>query len=495
MEVAAGLNGEAPQPQTPEQPTNGQAGNGKRKYIIVGIVLAVVAGTFVYWLLGRCCVVTDDAQVAGHLVPINARVSGYVRRIDVDDNDPVKLGRLLVQLDRRDLEAKVRTAQADLATQRAQYAAASAQLGLTEKTAPAEANRAGSQVTSAEAGVAASGKQIQSAEAQARAAGAAVEAAAGAVSQAKSDVSSASAQIDSASANVRQSQSRVTAAEAEAKRAKDDAKRFKQLYEAGAIAEQQYETAETTSTSAQANLQVARDAVDAAKAALSQAKSRHAAAGATLDQANARLSASKDAAAQARAAVGIARAGQGQAVGQFGQAVAARSAAQTVPEQIGASSAQRRAALARIKQAEANLRNAQLQLSYTRIVAPIGGVVSQKTVQMGQYVQPGQMLMSIVPLNDVWVVANFKETQMTDMHAGQEALVTVDAYPGVELHGKIQSIGAASGAKFSLLPPENATGNFVKVVQRIPVKIVFDHPLPKGVVLRVGQNVVARVYL
>jgi membrane fusion protein (multidrug efflux system) len=141
------------------------------------------------------------------------------------------------------------------------------------------------------------------------------------------------------------------------------------------------------------------------------------------------------------------------------------------------------------------LRTARLQLSYTRIAAPVDGQVSQKSVEPGQYLQPGQALMAIVSIKQAWVVANFKETQIEHMRRGQRADVEVDTYPGHVLRGKIDSIGAATGAKFSLLPPENATGNFVKVVQRIPVKIVLDRPLPRGVSLRPGQNVVATVHL
>lgn len=488
------MNTEPSQPETP-QSTAPPSDNHRRKYLIAGVIILLAVGVFVYWLTTRGRVVTDDAQIVGHLVPISPRVSGYIDTIRVDDNQHVEAGQLLVSLDRRDLEAALHKAEADLATQKAQAAAASAQTSLTQTTAPAEAKRASAGVNVAESGITASEKQITSAQAQARSAAATVVAARGAVAAAKSDVTSAGAQIESAKAALKQAQANVTVAQAQAKKAKDDAARYKQLFDQGAVPEQQLEAFQTASIQAQASLDSTRSGVDGAKAVLAQANARYATSKANLAQAKARLSSAMDVEAQAKAAVGIALAGQGQAQGQLGQAEAAKQAAETVPQQVGASKAQTKAALARIRQAQANVRNAQLMLSYTLIKAPVSGTVSQKSAQLGQYVQPGQMLMSVVPLRNVWVVANFKETDMEHMHAGQRATVTVDTYSGIELRGRVQSIGAASGAQFSLLPPENATGNFVKVVQRIPVKIVLDRPLPKGVVLRIGQNVVATVYL
>ena len=143
----------------------------------------------------------------------------------------------------------------------------------------------------------------------------------------------------------------------------------------------------------------------------------------------------------------------------------------------------------------ADVRAAQLNLSYTSIKAPVTGEVVSRNVNPGQYVEPGQSLMAVVPLNDVWITANFKETQIRRMRPGQRADVVVDTYSGRYFHGRVKGIGAASGEMLSLLPPQNATGNFVKVVQRIPVRIIFDQPVPEGIVFRPGQNVVVTVYL
>ena len=160
--------------------------------------------------------------------------------------------------------------------------------------------------------------------------------------------------------------------------------------------------------------------------------------------------------------------------------------------QVDISSAQAGSASANIQQARANLEAAQLQLSYSTIVAPIDGLATKKTIQLGQIVQPGQTLLTIVPLKQVWVTANFKETQLANVRPGQRAEVNVDMY-GRSFEGRVDSIAGASGAALSLLPPENATGNYVKVVQRIPVKILLNDP-SAGFVFRPGMNVDATIF-
>jgi membrane fusion protein (multidrug efflux system) len=175
------------------------------------------------------------------------------------------------------------------------------------------------------------------------------------------------------------------------------------------------------------------------------------------------------------------------------QAQAGLKSAQTAPEQIAAIRARASAAEARVMQAKATLDQAELNLEHTTLKAPVKGAVSRKSVEIGQVVQPGQPLMAIIPLDTVWVTANFKETQLSDVRPGQAAIVKVDAYGGREFRGKVESIAAATGARFSLLPPENATGNFVKVVQRVPVKIVLDGSQDPEHLLRPGMSVVATV--
>jgi membrane fusion protein (multidrug efflux system) len=204
-----------------------------------------------------------------------------------------------------------------------------------------------------------------------------------------------------------------------------------------------------------------------------------------LHAAQEQLRAAQQSAANAAAAAQAAQA-------RVRQAEAGYEESRANQQQVRVSAAQAKSAGAAVEQARANLEQAELDLSYTTITAPLSGVVTNKNVEPGQIVQPGQGLMTVVPLDDIWVTANFKETQLKHMHPGQRAEVKVDAY-GRKVAGRVDSIAGATGAVTSLLPPENASGNFVKVVQRVPVKIVFDK-LPADVVLRPGMNVDATVF-
>ena len=172
---------------------------------------------------------------------------------------------------------------------------------------------------------------------------------------------------------------------------------------------------------------------------------------------------------------------------------AARAASAAAGAQLASAQSALVGADARVAAARASRDQAALQLSYTRILAPASGVVSKKSVEVGQLVQPGQPLMSVVPLDDVWIVANLKETETAEVTPGDSADVTVDAYKGIHFRGHVESLSPATGAKFSLLPPDNATGNFTKVVQRIPVRIRLDGPRDTTHPLRPGMSVVATI--
>jgi membrane fusion protein, multidrug efflux system len=227
------------------------------------------------------------------------------------------------------------------------------------------------------------------------------------------------AQLKTSEAEAEAARADVAATEAEATMAASDLERSRQLVKGGAISKQELEHAGSASTSAQANLQSIRRKAAAADAQVAQANA-----------------------------------------------------------QLGAAKAQISAAEAEIEQAQANEAQAQLNLDYTRVIAPTDGRVTNKTVEPGAYVQVGQSLLAIVP-REPWVTANFKETQLNEMRPGQPVMIHIDAYPERDFRGHVESIQAGSGARFSLLPPENASGNYVKVVQRVPVKIVFDE-LPDG---------------
>jgi membrane fusion protein (multidrug efflux system) len=255
----------------------------------------------------------------------------------------------------------------------------------------------------------------------------------------------------------------------------------------------------------------------AAESELAGAEARLAAARATLEEAaaRARLTAQDeerlapllakdevskqqyDAAATAAATAKAARDASAATVASAEKAVEAARArlaqARTSPEQVRIVTARAASAEAKVQMAKAVLEQAKLNLSYTEVRAPVGGVISRRTVEVGQVVQAGQPLLAVVPLEDIWITANFKESQLRSIRPGQPVQISVDAYGGRTYRGRVDSIAAATGARFSLLPPENATGNYVKVVQRVPVKIVLEPGQDRSHVLRPGMSVVPTV--
>ncbi|MGE0448616.1 MAG: HlyD family secretion protein [Vicinamibacterales bacterium] len=280
------------------------------------------------------------------------------------------------------------------------------------------------------------------------------------VDQAHSAVETSAKQIEAAQARVIAAKARLREAEANAERSRRDVERLKGLLAKDEVSQQQYDAAVSTADAAAA-------ATDSARAQITEAE----------------------------ASIEVARSRQAEAAAAERQARASLRSAQTGPEQVTAIRAQASAAQARVAQAKATLEQAELNLQYTTIKAPARGVVSKKNVNPGQVIQPGQPLMALVHTDDVWITANFKETQLSEMRPGQRVTVEVDAYPGKSFQGRVESIAAATGARFSLFPPENATGNFVKVVQRVPVKIVLDAGQDPEHLLRPGMSVTPTVFL
>ena len=280
----------------------------------------------------------------------------------------------------------------------------------------------------------------------------------GGIAQAQSGVTAADKEVEAARARLVTAQARLREAEANAARAARDVERFRGLLAKDEISQQQFDT-----TAAGA---------DALKAGVDSAHSQIAEAEAGIRVAESKLAQS--------------RAGEQQAQAEL-------ETAQTGPSQIAATRARASSAEARVMQARANLAQADLNLQYTTVKAPARGIVSKKGVNAGQVVQAGQPLLALVQIDDVWVTANFKETQLKDMRPGQRATIDVDAFGGREFKGKVDSLAGATGARFSLLPPENATGNFVKVVQRVPVKIVLEAGQDPEHLLRPGMSVTPTV--
>jgi membrane fusion protein (multidrug efflux system) len=279
------------------------------------------------------------------------------------------------------------------------------------------------------------------------------------VEQARSGVEAASREVEVARARLVAAQARLREAEANATRAARDVERLRGLLAKDEVSQQQFDTAVSAAEAAKAASDTVRAQITEAEASIRMAESR-----------------------------------QIQASGAEQQARSALQGAQTAPEQVTATRARASSAQARVEQAKATLAQAELNLTYTVVKAPVKGIISKKSVNPGQVVQAGQPAMALVQIDDVWITANFKETQLEKMRPGQRATVDVDATGGKDLTGHIDSIAPATGARFSLLPPENATGNFVKVVQRVPVKIVLEPGQDPEHLLRPGMSVTPTVY-
>jgi membrane fusion protein (multidrug efflux system) len=375
----------------------------RRPFIILGVVATLaVAGFGGYTLLTAGRENTDDAQVAADVVPVSARVSGLVARVALHDNQAVKRGDVLVELDPADARARVAQAEAELATAQAQAAAADAQVKIVDATSRGGLASARAVLTGSTAGVGSAAAQIASARAaEARAA-------------------------------------------AEVHKAEIDLGRAQMLRKADALPQERLDSA-----------QIALEAAKAAKA-----------------EADAQIALAEDARRGAQSRVFEAR-------GRVSQSA-------PVAPQIESARAGAALAAARVRSADAALTLARLQLDYTRVVAPADGFASKLAVHEGQLVAAGQPIVELVP-STAYVVANFKETQIGSMKPGQTATIDVDALPGHELHGRVDSLSAGTGASFSLLPPDNATGNFVKVVQRVPVRITLVDA-PADLALRPGLS-------
>jgi membrane fusion protein, multidrug efflux system len=376
--------------------------------ILAAVVVLIVAGAFLWRYLGSY-ESTDDAQADVHLYPVSARVSGYVVKVNVDDNQWVEKGTVLVEIDPKDYEVALAQAQANLTNAEATAQSLNITVPITSVNTSSTLKFTASGIEDANAGIIAAERQLTAAHAQ------------------------------------------VEAAEANDVKAQDDLHRYKLLVDKQEVAEQVYDQALAAAKSSTASVLAARANESAAQQFVNQAGSR-------LAQANAN-----------------------------------HQSAETGPQQVSSTRAHVRALIADVEQKRALLEQAQLNLQYTKIVAPVSGEVN-KTVVVGMNVQEGQQLLTVVPLDEIWITANFKETQLKHMQVGQAAEIHIDSN-GRTLKGHVDSIAGATGPLFSLLPPENATGNYVKIVQRIPVKIVLNPGENKDRRLRPGMNVVPDVYL
>jgi membrane fusion protein (multidrug efflux system) len=365
-----------PTPEPIEQETemeSAQPRSRRRGIIVVVVVILALVAAGIWWR-STFSESTDDAQVNGHLIQVSSRVAGQVAKVYVDENQVVKAGDVIAELDPSDYKVAVENAEAALASAEANAAAANVNVPITTVNT-------GSNLNAADANVSGSHAAVEQAEQQ------------------------------------------LEAAKANNTKAQADLERYKPLVEKDVISKQQFDAAVAAADAARHSEQAARDGVKVARERETQAD-------------------------------------------------AGLKFAQTAPQQVAAQSARARQAQAQVAQAQAQLDMARLNLSYTKIVAPTAGIITRKSVEINQNVAPGQNLMMLISLEGLWVTANFKETQLRHMYAGQAVGIEVDS-TGKTYHGKVTQIGGATGSVLSLFPPENATGNYVKVVQRVPVRIDF----------------------
>jgi membrane fusion protein (multidrug efflux system) len=389
--------------QDPQGPQGAQAGDmqkdepgpEKRRrrvppfVIFGGIALLVIVGVLFYWH-STYYEDTDDAQISGHIDQLSSRVVGHVVAVDVNEDQKVQAGQLLVEIDPRDYQDALDQAQAVMQSKESAWHAA-------QQNVPVQSTSSSSGISSAGA-----------------------------------DVKGASAQIDQAQRQWEAAQAQVTEAEANAIKADLDVERYKPLVEKDVISKQQFDQAVATA--------------NADRAAVNQAQANQMAQEQAIRVARQRL-------LQSRANMQNAQSG---------------------PTQVKIQRSKADQAEADYLQAKAQFAQAQLNLSYTKIYAPFAGIVTKKNAEVGLNVSAGQTVMTLVSLDDLWVLANFKETQLRKMQPGQPVEIKVDAF-GKKYSGKVTQIGGATGSLLSLFPPENATGNYVKVVQRVPVRIDFTN--------------------
>lgn len=397
-----------PQSSSPS-PAPPPAKRSRRGPVIAAVLaLLIGGGYFAYHTMTAGDEGTDDSQVTADMVPIGAQVAGQVVKVHISENQLVKKGQLIAEVEDADYKARVKQAEAELATAQAQAQAADAQV------------------------------QVVQASAQ------------GGLLSARAAFSGSSVGVGSAAAQEASAHAALLRSQTESRKAEIDLRRARELLAANAVPQERLDSAQIAYDSAQAQLAQARAQVAVAQESKAAAKSRVREAKGRLDQ------------------------------------------SAPIDATIAAARAQAELAHARVRSSEAQLDLVRLQLSHTKIMAPVDGLAARLSVHQGQLVSVGQQVLALVPVA-TYVVANFKETQIGRMSPGQRAEIEVDAFPGRKFSGRVESLSGGTGSSFSLLPADNASGNFVKVVQRIPVRITWEN-LPAELVLRAGMSAVVTVH-
>jgi membrane fusion protein, multidrug efflux system len=376
---------------------------GNKRAIVVGVLALAGMAVGGYAISRRGLESTDDAQVEAEMVALAPRVGGVVVKVAFVDNQQVKAGQVLAEIDPEPARARLAQAEASLDAAEAAASAADVDATLAATNAKASNRAASASMSAASAGAVASRDQIGEARA------------------------------------------RVSVAETNLAQAKTDFERVERLFATGAISQAQRDQSKTALDNATSQVAVAKANASALESNAAQAASR-------VQEASAKVEGTRD-----------------------------------IDAIVSLAQARARAAHAQVAQLTAARDLAKLELSFTTVVAPQDGVVSKKSIAVGQTLAAGTPVAQLVPAKTMWITANFKETQIGRMHAGQPVEIEVDAFRGSKLHGTVESLSGATGAKFALLPPDNATGNFTKVTQRVPVRVRFDD-VPASVALRPGLS-------
>ena len=376
----------------------------RRSFIIIGIVALLVVIALLFWWHSTFYEDTDDASIAGHLIQISSRIQGHVLKVNFTENQSVKAGDVLVEIDPRDYQVTVSQDEANLEAAEANYESAKVNVPITNIQSTSNISSAGASVQGSDAGIHRAQRQYE------------------------------------------QAQAAVAQAEANNIKAQQDLQRYTPLVEKDVISKQQYDQYVATARASEAQLQEAKASAIAAEDQIAISKQ------------------------------------------QKLESIAQLQNARNGPNQVKSQKSKADQAAAQVEQARAELDQARLNLSYTKILAPADGIVTKKSVEIGDNASVGQNLATLVSLDDIWITANFKETQLRHMQIGQPVKIHVDAY-GRDYNGHVTQVGGATGSNLSLFPPENATGNYVKVVQRVPVRIDLDQGENQDHILRPGLSV------
>jgi membrane fusion protein, multidrug efflux system len=447
-------------------------------FIACGIILiGTILGT-IWWLNNRQYETTDDSFLEGNISQVSPKISARILKINVKENQLVKKGDLLVELDAAELESKLEQAKAELKTAIANKEKAKATVALTRKTGTADVSEASSNLNTAK-------KSIEKTRFEADSKQTAIQKAKTEMQTAEADVKQIQSQIPAAQSTLEQAKNAVSLAQTQIIVAENDYERHNRLFTSGDVSKQKLDQSYKTLSEAKSSKITAQKQVEISQSNINSLTKQVDVAKAKVNESKADIASAESAYRQSLSEVSVVKSLADESQGRL-------QTANSVPEKVAVDASEIDSADARINEAQTIVNKAETDLSYAKIYAPQDGFVARKTVQEGQLVQADQALMAITQ-NDLWIIANFKETQLERIKIGQSVEIKIDAYPSMTFKGKVDSFQAGTGSRFSILPAENATGGFVKVVQRVPVKIIFDEMPDEKLFLVPGMSSVPHI--